>query len=141
MSHSRDATSTPREPDALGKLRSASAYLEANFPNLNPAELQAVLRNMAGAAIRLEEVEAENEHHKAMLAARSEIAPREFVADIIDRINEFGLHPDLTNEERGANACAILEDCRGVLQRLLNGAAPSATRTPSCARCGYPEVE
>lgn len=63
------------------------------------------------------------------LSALSEIAPsqRVFLADIIDRINEFGLHPDVNEHDLLKNVPPILEDCRGVLLGLLNEAPQAAS--------------
>ena len=46
-------------------------------------------------------------------------------SDLVVRINEFGLHPDLTDSDLRTNLPPILEDCRGVLLRMLRASSPT----------------
>lgn len=48
------------------------------------------------------------------------------IGELIFRINEFGLHNELTNDDLRNNIRPILEDCRGILLRL--GQEPTPPR-------------
>jgi hypothetical protein len=58
---------------------------------------------------------------RLVMALHSEMkSDRDALLEIVDRINEFALHPDVSASELAQNARPILEDCRGVLLGLLN---------------------